>query len=222
MNGAGVDAHVVLPDGLPTPESMEEQSDIAALAESQLADTRKAAENWRTGLAGLLTLIAATLVIKGKSSFEDFDSTARWVLSFVTLGALASAAVGTWYALKAAYGKPRTIQTDEIIRMGGVDVWKQRLAARTVSDLRWARLAAYGALTLVTAAVVTTWVANPPPKMPAAFIRVKQQGSESPICGELQRFNAGTVTVKVDSEQSKQVPTSNLESISVVASCNDS
>src|SRR4051812_31943491 len=116
----GTPARVLAPPGLPSPAAVHEHEAIEALAERQLADARKAAENWRTGLAGLLTLLTTILVVRGKDSISDIAVGWRWPLGFCLVGAVVIAVAGAYWSLAAAYGRPRVIRTADIEREGGV------------------------------------------------------------------------------------------------------
>src|ERR1700742_3190870 len=73
---------------------------------TQLANIRATAQNWRTGLAGLTSLLSVASIVVAPNLADKLDT--GWLI-----GAGASALVGllallygTWQATKAAFGVP--------------------------------------------------------------------------------------------------------------------
>jgi hypothetical protein len=159
----GTPARTVPATAPPTSADVLSERDVASAAQTQLADVRKAAESWRNGLAGLLTLITAVLFLKGKSSIDDLAEWARFTVALLLTGALIVGAIGTWWSLRAAYGEPTVITTDYIKSKGGMAAYRAELAENSISDLRGARVMAYTTLALVTVSVFMTWFAPGPP-----------------------------------------------------------
>src|SRR6476661_372636 len=67
----------------PEPRDLQDSARITEEVKGSLDRVRKTAENWRTGMASLATLVTATLLFKGRDSITEY---ADWV--GYTLGAL--------------------------------------------------------------------------------------------------------------------------------------
>jgi hypothetical protein len=80
-------------------------------------------------------------------------------LAAVLSAGLIAAAVGTWWALRAAFGEPKTVTVEDMAPYGDLAGYKAHLAEGSVSDLRGARRAAFMSLLLVGGAIVFTWLA---------------------------------------------------------------
>lgn len=221
MTAVGTPARVVKPKSVPTAVTAAERTALQALAETQLADTRKAAENWRTGLASLLALITTVSLVKGRDSFDKYDESGQTVLVLVLAATLLCAAIGAYYALLAAYGEPGEVRTADIDTAGGMAAWNMNRAARAASDLRWARWLTFASLVGLAGGVGTTWLAHKPAVKPPASVRVEVSSKAEGVCGELLRFDEGTLKIKVDSEHSPTLQLTDVTSLAVVASCDD-
>lgn len=72
----------------------------------QLANARKLAEGWRTGLASITALLAAVTIIKGPDSITQLSVWARYVVVGLLLIAFILLIAGSLTATRAASGNP--------------------------------------------------------------------------------------------------------------------
>jgi hypothetical protein len=157
---------------------LEEEIALQRSASSQLADVRRSAESWRTGLAGFLAILIAIFFIRGKDSFDDIRG-GGWkaLLAALLLFAAGSALYGAYRALRAAYGVPRDEYLGEVTGMfrlipdalrttprdihdyGTVSAWQHAFARQAVADLRHAKVATVVSVIAVASAAAVTWFA---------------------------------------------------------------
>jgi len=129
----------LVPPHDPNP-SASEIGDRARLAEEvrgSLERVRKTAENWRTGMAGLVTLVTATLLFKGQNTIAAYDPWVRYALGVLALLAVSLAIASLWLFLSAAYGRIRAVSIQSILQEGGVDVRNVHLATTALDDFWW-------------------------------------------------------------------------------------
>jgi hypothetical protein len=233
--GARREVGPLVPAGEPTPLDVLEERELRTSAATQLADVRKAAESWRTGLAGFLAILVAVFFIKGKDSFGDISGTA-WKAALATL-LLVSAALalfGAYRALRAAYGTPRDEYLGEVTPLfrrlpsttprhiydyGTVSAWHHAAAQTAVNDLRLAKGATIGSLLAFAAAASITWFAPGPPA--PAFVKAtyRTSGQIATICGEIRASPTSTLTIKGANGSAKEVKLPDVVSIEVVDGC---
>jgi hypothetical protein len=157
---------------------------------TQLANIRATAQNWRTGLAGLTSLLSVASIVVAPNLADKLDT--GWLI-----GAGASALVGllallygTWQAMSAAFGVPG----DAVIVTGRrLRDWESQQAADGSVALRRARqatLIALGLLILTTVIVVAGAKVAP---SPGPFVRI-DSGSGS-FCGHLAATDPGKIAV---------------------------
>ena len=111
-----------------------ELGDRVRLAEEvtgSLTRIRATAENWRTGMAGLLALVTATLVFKGKDSITAYGMPVRVALGVLTGLALIAGVVSLLKFLRTAHGVPEVVGTDSVIAEGGVNIINNLIAANS-------------------------------------------------------------------------------------------
>jgi hypothetical protein len=222
-DGEGREATVTASPTPTTVLELEEERELQAAQKTELSDVRKAAENWRTGLAGLLAVLTAFFIIKGKESIDDIaHDWVKWVLGIVLVSAGAIAVFGAYKAIRAAYGVPR----DELIRKGmkdygTVSAWRHAYARAAVDDLRWAKVATISSLVLLALATVITWAAPGPP--PPAFVNAQfaagGEGETAAICGELIHADSDEVLIEVRDGDVRRFSLPNIRSFSVVDEC---
>lgn len=130
-----------------------------AIAAEQLEAIRKRAEGWRSGVAATFTLILATLAIKPGEGFMKYEG---WLEK--ALGALIGASVlislaGLLLLIRAANG-PSWLQV-----LSSAEKTEERYLSRARGaylDFVLGRAAWALALALFLAAVVLTWLHDPP------------------------------------------------------------
>lgn len=210
----GTPAHVSAPAVPSTEAALRDEEDFNQAAATQLSNTRKTAENWKNGLAGLLTLVTTVLFIKGKSTVDEFTPGWRIVVGVVLLAALAVTVWGTWLSLRAAYGTPKIIRAADVAAHGGLTGWRLEQTESTINDLEVARILAVGAASLIAVVIALSWWTR---KAPPAYVSV-MKGS-STYCGELTRFDTGTLELRIDAKHTMTISVQDVASLKVVSSC---
>jgi hypothetical protein len=220
----------------PTPLDVEEERELQDAAATQLADTRKAAESWRTGLAGFLAILVAIFFVKGKSSFDDISGSGwKWALGILLGLSAALALFGAYRAIRAAYGVPRDEYLGEvpwffrplppttprhIYDYGTVSAWRHAMARASVNDLRWAKLATLGSLAAFIAAAAITWAAPGRPATAYTKVAYRNGGTTTTtVCGESAETTPGAITIKLAPRGEQKIPLSDVLSIDAVKSC---
>jgi hypothetical protein len=185
---------------------------------------RKTAENWRNGMAGLTTLVTATLLFKGRSSITDYAEWVGYALGALVLVALVLAGASLWLFLEAAYGRITATSTQSILDAGGVDLHNIQLATAALRDLKIARRLSLASAGFLAAGLLISWY-GPAAKEPAnhAKIVVASETSpttELPLCGELKALDKNTVVLQIDGEpEPRRLKTARLSSFKIVMSC---
>jgi hypothetical protein len=210
----GTPARVSLPPTQSTEAALRDEEEFNKAATTQLANTRKTAENWKNGLAGLLTLVTTVLFIKGKSTISEFTPGWRIAVGVLLLAALAVSVWGTWLGLRAAYGTPKIVRAQDVAEHGGLTGWRLDQTQSTIDDLNVARILAVLALCLVAAVFAFSWWTR---KAPPAYVSVTQ--ASSTYCGELTRFDYGTLDLRLDSNHSLTFAVQDIDGLRVVSSC---
>jgi hypothetical protein len=209
----------------PSPREIGDRARLAGEVTASLERVRTTAENWRTGMAGIITLVTATLLFKGRESISDYEAWVRYALGALTLCALALALVSLWLFLSAAYGRLRPVSAQSVIDAGGVDVRNVHLATSALADLRWARGLAICSSVVLAAALVLSWYGPAEPSAPPAYVRITIRGddqrqSEETLCGELTAQDGGTTVVAIEGEpEPRRVDTGRLLATVLVDTC---
>lgn len=197
--------------------------DLEALAAEQLDSVRRTAENWRTGLAGLLALVATILFLKGPDSISKLESWVRWSLSTMLVICLGIALAAAWLALRAAFGTPRVVDVAEIEREGGVKPYRAGLARRAVEHLNWSKRLTVSAAVILSAVTVLYWNA-PLADERNGYLRVSllapsNQAAPPPICGRPQRVENQRLYILEADGALREITLSSVAGLSVVAEC---
>jgi hypothetical protein len=218
-----------VPPHNPNP-SASEIGDRARLAEEvrgTLERVRKTAENWRTGVAGLVTVVTGTLLFKGQNMITAYEPWVRYSLGVLALLATALAIASLWLFLSAAYGRIRAVSAKSILQEGGVDVRNVHLATTALEDLWWAQRLAIGSTVLLAAVIALSWYGPPTAaSKPPAFVKVLFRGADAPqsstetLCGELTAQDGAITVLKIKGEpEPRRIPTQRLVSLVLVATC---
>jgi hypothetical protein len=183
---------------------VEDELEIQSLAASQLERTRKAADNWRNGLAGLLALVSTIIFVKGRDTVETMSTVWKWALVLVLIASVAFAAYAARQAMKAAFGEIGLVKSEEVAAAGGWIGYQAKLAENAGGQLRSAQFRTGVALLLLIIGIVITWLAPSAPASPPALLNVTLQNHAS-VCGELTTLSAGRIQLKgqspIDSTQ---------------------
>ncbi|MFE9750075.1 hypothetical protein ACFYOT_34625 [Saccharothrix saharensis] len=205
-------------DRTPDPGELDDRGRLAEEVTDSLTRIRTTAENWRTGMAGLLALVTTTLVFKGKDSITAYGMPVRVALGALTGLALIAGVMALLRFLRAAHGVPEVVSTDSVIAEGGVDVRDVRLARVALADMNTARRLALGSAVLLAAALLLSWY-GPTPST-TSMVKVVVRGEPQPVCGVLKAQDGTTTVVQVKGEPAeRRLPTSALVSTVLVESC---
>ena len=193
-----------------TSQQRREAQELDKLDTSELDRVRAAADKWKTGLAGLLALIATVSVVKGRDSFKDLNLDRQHAIIVVVGIALALATIASLLAMRAAYG-PLERQS---LGAGGLRALRRQEAANALSDLSLARTLTVFSLIALAAAVGMTWWGE---EGKAGKISVTR-GDESIVCGTLVDADGTKVRVKV-ADQTQAIPLGDVKQVEFVQKC---
>lgn len=201
---------VTLRPGSPaTAQRLEQQAELQGLAQNELHRVRKAAENWRTGLAAILGLIASVTVVSGRDTITGLSFFRQALVGVALLTAILAASLGLFRALRAAYGLPKLTGIEHGVRM-----WKHQEAVQAVADLRFAIGATFLSIAAIVAAVGVTWYS---PEVPPAVAEVT--ANDRTLCGELVTTKPGFVKLRLADETLAIFRTSSVQTISIKEEC---
>ncbi|MDG4787563.1 hypothetical protein O7626_16745 [Micromonospora sp. WMMD1102] len=156
---------------------------------TQLEAARKQAENWRTGLVGVTSLLGAVLIVKGR---DNFTTLARpyplLVLALFGLGVVALL-LATLAAIRAASGAPG----DEIMLNGEeLRAWTEIEVIEVHRAIRVARVLTIMGICAVFAGAATAWFA-PARTTPTPLVRIHTPAGQ--LCGRLLHLGDGVIRV---------------------------
>ncbi|MET8988164.1 hypothetical protein ABZW49_22180 [Nonomuraea wenchangensis] len=144
----------VRPGPVGTPLTRWRAERLQELRRTELEHMRKQGEQWRTGLAGFITVILTAALVSGRTLITGHRPGTQVVIGILMLAAILAGAIGIFLSTRAANGfprRPRRLTTEDLIL-------DDRLAARRgARDLRTSILAAGAGLLLFTAATAVVW-----------------------------------------------------------------
>ncbi|SFW71018.1 hypothetical protein [Amycolatopsis australiensis] len=209
-------------DVVPNTRELQERAKLADEVAAALGRVRSTAQNWRTGMAGLITLVTATLLFKGRNSISDYVSWVRYSIGALTALALIAGVASLWWFLLAAYGRPEVVSAQSVIDQGGVAVRDVLLAQAARKDLKFAQLLAIVSAALLAAALILSWYGPAETSSPPAFasVKVRHPSGTEAICGSLVAQNGTTTELRVKGEpDARRIPTADLVSVVLVSAC---
>lgn len=167
----------------------------------QLDVARKQAESWRTGLAGVTTLLGAVLIVKGRDSVSELDTPYRWTVTLLFGAALACLAAATVLALRAASGTPsgRTLLSGR-----DLSAWTAHEVRRIRGALTGAAALTLGGLTLAAVATGTAWLSPTAAASPKGLVTV--QAGAIRLCGGLVGIADGKLVLTTPAKTPLAVP----------------
>ncbi len=186
---------------------------LQAISLDDLERVRKSAENWRNGLTGLLGLITTVSVVKGRDTFVGLSRGWQYIVGACWLLALSAAAVGLFFAMRAAFGTPRLIAVVD----GAVTVrnWRDSEEREAISDMKWSRFLIFTTLALLGLAISVTWFA---PGASPAYVTATNVNDKD-ICGELVKGDNTALTLKLGDGTTKTIPLAQITAFSIIATC---
>ena len=197
---------------LPPPRDLRWAKRAKELEFDQLKDVRAAAEKWRTGLTAFTAFLATVLAVGAPLAVENVDSSLRGWVGLLLLAALTALALGSWRAMRAAFGTPdRIVNNGEDLRK-----WSGEATTNAVRDLRWARnLTVAGFMALTLAGAVGYVHQNTHAQ---SGIVVTTTGAS--YCGTLTTGADGTSLVVTGVDGSRHpTPLTSVKSVNLKATC---
>lgn len=156
---------------------------------TQLDAARKQAEGWRTGLAGLTTLLGAVLIVKGRDTITTLTPGFRWGVVLLLGTGLALLVAATLLAVRATSGRPGQ---DILLSGESLRSWTQAEVKRIAVVIRWAAWLATIAVGCLAVAIGGTWL-GPEAKPDSPLMDVRHSGGHA--CGELTGADRGNLTI---------------------------
>lgn len=216
----------VLPhNATPDPREIDDRVRLADEVNTALEKLRKTAENWKTGVAGLVTLTTATLLFKGQASIASYDPYVQYALGLFGVGSVCLAIAALWYFLFAAYGRTETVSAQSVIDAGGVDIRNIGLTKIALDDLSRARHLSLGSAGCLIAAIALSWYGPTEPGTPLAFAKIVIHAAnpaqpDETLCGEQTAQNGATTVLKIKGEpEPRKLTTAQLVSWELIPSC---
>lgn len=202
-------------DRPPTAADLEEEAAWTTLVTDQLTTVRKSAENWRTGLAAIVSVITASWVIKGPADVQSLERPASYGVGILLALGLASAIFGAWMCITAANGKPSLVTRDEIHTLGGISGFSLSRAKAAARQLRLAQGATVLALVLLASSIGLTWYG---PRATSVSLDVERRNLPS-VCGTLVAFRDGYVDLKPPGALTMRIRLDDIIGLRGVSTC---
>lgn len=182
---------------------------------TQLADIRTTAQNWRTGLAGLTSLLSVTSIVVAPNLADKLDGGWRVGAGVLAITGLLVLLYGTWQAMAAAFGVPGDAQI-----MTGPTLWEwetqQALGgALALRRARRATLTGLGFIVAATAAVVVGATMHP-----VSGPLVRLDTSHGSFCGHLSSgAHAATLGITGEDGTIHTIAVTDVQVAQPVSSC---
>lgn len=201
------------PERAPRPSEVADRERWEQLVTSSLERTQSAAERWRTGLVGFITLITGALILKGPESTADLAENWLAVLTVLAGTGLAAAIGGLWLSLRAAAGAPSEARYEDIARIyGGIQQFEIQAARRSAKSLSQAKAMVLLSLLLLGTTPFVLWWA-PTTASPELRLRASAEGVE--ICAH----DLGKLPEDGADAENAGIRISGVAEISVVLDC---
>ena len=207
----------------PAGRELEDRARLDEAARASLDTVHTMATDWRTGMAGLITLVTATLLFQGKGSINDYSRGVQVTLGVLVVASLAASVASLLLFLTAAHGRPGPVPAQVILDQG-LDVYNLGLALVALRDLRRARRWGVASAVLLAAGIVLSWYGETQVTTAVAPVSVTvRPGSVAaglPLCGELKGLDGTTTVLQIDGEPgARSIPTADIIGLRVVAGC---
>jgi hypothetical protein len=204
----------------PRPVSAADRAAFQELLDGALPAVRAMAAAWRTGLAGLVTLLTTGIVLTGRTATANLTTGWRAAVTVTIGGGLTLVIVGLWHALAAEVGSRARLQSLEQIRAhhASVQAYQVGLAAAAADRLQDARRLVAIALALLLTGVLLTWWAPAAPADPPAYLKITRTGGS--VCGVLASADNGSIRLTAPGAHDPLViPMATVTSMTVTAAC---
>lgn len=200
----------------PTPDSAAIQAGWQKLTADSLPTVRESAGKWRDGLAALITLVTAGLVVSGPEKASDMPTGWQWGVAAGLVVGMLLVLTGLLLILGVAAGTPKTITVKDFQELGGDRVAIDALQATAGAQrLKIARRLAVPGIVLVLLAV-GAWLVSP--TKPASSLQVTTV--DVIYCGQLSSGDGGVLTLQLKGEsQPTNVRYADVQNVAIVDSC---
>jgi hypothetical protein len=199
-----------------------------ALGQKSLDAARASAQTWRTGLSGLITVVAAAAVVSGRTTVAELSTGWRAAVTTAVGGSLVLIVWALWVTLTVEAGgrRVRTLTLEEMLgnRHATVAAFQAAESRQARNALHRAGTAGAAALILLLAGILLTWWAPAAPKTPPAQVlvtRTDPAGGDGPTsCGALLSADGGQIRLAVAGRHDPVVvPLSGIANLTVVGVC---
>lgn len=180
---------------------------------TELDGVRAVAQNWRTGLAGLTSLLSVTSIVVAPGVGDRLSSAYRPIAGGLALAGLLVLLYGTWKAMQAAFGVP-----GQAVRVSGESLrqWESASATKGALALRRARYATVAGLVLLVATTaVVIFAASEPPT--GALVRV--DAGLGMFCGHIGHGDVGKLEIIGSDGAVHLLPITDVKSVQATSSC---
>lgn len=207
------------PSSGPTPRSIAAQGEWGSLVDQSLPAVRASAGKWRDGLAALITLVTAGLVVSGPDKASDMTGPWRWAVAAGIVGGMLAVLVGLLNALVVAAGKPRRLTFEQFLASGGsarsIEADEAIDGARRLRNAR--RWAVPGIVAVLLA--IGAWIVSPT-STPKPGLQVTT--STEVVCGALTSADHSTLVLQLKGESLPvSIRFTDVVNASVVTTCED-
>jgi hypothetical protein len=179
----------------------------------ELDAVRATAERWRTGLAALTSLLAASSVIAAPGLADRLPGGWHVAVGIIALAGLLSLLYGTWEAMTAAFGRPGAAVTMTGERLHR---WESAQAQTGVAALRRARFATAAGILLLILTAGTTFLGA----STAAGQTARVDLGGVAYCGRIEKGTTdGKITVTGRDGTVRTVSLAEVKSLDPAAAC---
>lgn len=214
------------PSSGPSPAFVQDMTAWTALVDSSIERASAAAEKWRAGLAGFITVVTSILILKGPDAAQKLP----YPWNLVVVGLLVTGAVfavrGLWYALSASAPPNATQHFQAIIKEHGtIRAFGTHVANESHKQLAKAKRWVLAALIALIMGIVAWWIVPPPPAPSAQAVSLETvQAGPLTICGKLISARDGNIDIQPASEPDDptkivSIQMANVRSMKMVDSC---
>jgi hypothetical protein len=178
----------------------------------ELAAARAAAEQWRTGLAGITALLSAAALITAPDLAKGLRAPWHAAVGLLALAGLLALVFGTWRAMKAAFGVPAAALplTGERLR-----AWEHEQTRAAVDALGQARKSFLSGVLLIVAASGVAFTMGSSDDRPLVVITTASDA----FCGHLRSSGSGKISVVSEDGHVHTTAMNRVRSVESVSSC---
>ncbi len=200
----------------PSQESVATQAAWQELIADSLEGVRQSASKWRDGLAALITLVTAGLVVSGPDKAGDLQTNWRWVVAGGLVLGMLLVLIGLILILSVAAGTPRELTYADFQELSGDKVAVDALQATAgARRLRFARRLALPGIVLMLFAI-GTWLVSPTKTTPSLEVTT----ADTIYCGQLTSGDGGLLKLDLSGEpQPAAIKYADVQNIEIVDSC---